>query len=57
MRPNTLVAMTTFPRRPRPARTSARRLLGDAFAHLPTIDVGRVEEVDAQFQGVIHDGE
>ena len=32
-------------------------LLGDAFAHFPAVDVGGVEEVDAQFQGAIHDGE
>src|SRR5436305_1980867 len=30
-------------------------LLGDAFALLPPVDVGRVEEVDALVDGAIHD--
>ncbi len=32
-------------------------LFGDAFADLPAVDVGGVEEVDAEFEGLVHDGE
>ena len=32
-------------------------LLGDTLAGLPAVDIGGVEEVDAQFEGLVHDGE
>src|SRR5262249_58571802 len=30
-------------------------LLGDALARLPPVDVRRVEEIDAQLEGLVHD--
>src|SRR5262249_17035045 len=35
---------------------AADDLLGDALARLPAVDVGRVEEVDAELEGPVHDG-
>jgi len=32
-------------------------VLGDAFADLPAVNVSRIEEVDAQFERLVHDGE
>jgi hypothetical protein len=32
-------------------------LFGDAFAQLPAVDIGGVEKVEAEFEGMIHDGE
>jgi hypothetical protein len=34
---------------------AAQDLLGDTLTRLPTIDIGGVPKVDAQFQGVVHD--
>jgi hypothetical protein len=36
---------------------AADDLLGDAFAFLAPVDVGGVEEVDAQVEGLVHHGE
>jgi len=35
---------------------AADDLLGDALARLPAVDVRRVEEVDAELEGPVHDG-
>src|SRR5207237_10363377 len=32
-------------------------LLGDALAGAPAVDVGGIEEVDAELEGAVHDGE
>src|SRR4029077_7238066 len=37
-------------------KPAADDLLGDALARLPAVDVRRVEEVDAQLEGPVHDG-
>jgi hypothetical protein len=36
---------------------AADDLLGDTLTGLPAVDVGGVEEVDAQLEGLVHDGE
>ena len=49
---NDLLAAPAALRKP-----TADDLLGDAFAHLPAVDVGGIEEVDARVDRGIHDAE
>ena len=38
-------------------KPASDNLLGDAFADLPAVDIGGIEEINAQFERLIHDGE
>jgi len=57
MDPKTLVASTTLLAAIAALlEPSTENALGDALALLAAVDVGCVEELDAQFQGLVHDG-